>query len=57
MTAAPVGVIAIVEGVEGPPGSDDGDVLVVNLMGASSLETFIGWMDIWMAWWLGVDRC
>jgi hypothetical protein len=51
-----VGVVALVGGVEGPPGSDDGDVFVVTPMGASSLETFIGWTDMWTAWWLGVGR-
>ena len=56
LTAAPVGVVALVGGIEGPPGSDDGDVFVVTPMGASSLETFIGWTDMWTAWWLGVGR-
>ena len=56
MTAAPVGVAALVGGVEGPPGSDDGDVFVVTPVGASSLETFISWTDMWTAWWLGVGR-
>jgi hypothetical protein len=56
LTAAPVGVVALVEGVEGPPGSDDGDVFVVTPVGASSLETFIGSTDMWAAWWLGIGR-
>ena len=56
MTEAPVGVVALVGGVEGPPGSDDGDVFVVTPVGASSLETFIGWTDMSTAWWLGVGR-
>ena len=54
--AAPEGVVALVGGVEGPLGSDDGDVFVVTPMGASSLETFIGWTYMWTAWWLGVGR-
>ena len=56
MTAAPMGVVALVGGIEGPPGSDDDDVFIVIPMGASSLETFISWTDMWTAWWLGVGR-
>ena len=48
--AAPVGVAALVGGVMGASGSDDGGVCVVTPVGASSLETFIGWMDVWTAW-------
>ena len=39
----------LVGGVEGPPRSDDGDIFIVTPMGASSLETFIGWTDMWTA--------
>ena len=52
----PVSVVALVRGVGGPPGSDDGDVFIVTPVGASSLETFIGWTNMWTAWWLGVNR-
>jgi hypothetical protein len=34
---------------------DDGDIYVINPVGASSLETFITWTDVWMAWCLGVS--
>jgi len=37
------------EALWGLPGSDDGDVCVVTPMGASSLETYVGWKDVWMA--------
>ena len=56
LTAAPVGIVALVGGVEGPPRLDDGYIFVVTPVGASSLETFIGWIDMWTAWWLGVGR-
>uniref|UniRef100_M8B2V6 Red chlorophyll catabolite reductase, chloroplastic n=1 Tax=Aegilops tauschii TaxID=37682 RepID=M8B2V6_AEGTA len=51
-----MGIVPLVGGVEGPPRPDYGDVLVVTRLGASSVETFIGWTDVWMAWWLGVGR-
>ena len=56
MKAAPAGVVALVGGFVGPPRSDDGDVFVATPVGASSLETFIGWTYMWTAWWLGVGR-
>jgi hypothetical protein len=37
----------------GLSGSDDGDVCIVTPMGASSLETYIGWKDVWMAFVAG----
>jgi hypothetical protein len=38
----------------GPPQSDDGEICVLTHVGASSLDTFIGYMGIWTAWWLAV---
>jgi hypothetical protein len=54
LTAALVGAVVRVGGIMGGSVSDDGDVNVVTLVGASSLDTFIGWKDVWMDWWLGV---
>ena len=56
MTAAPMGAVALVGGIEGPPGSDDDDVFVITPVVTSSLETFIVRTDMWTAWWLGVGR-
>jgi hypothetical protein len=37
------------EALRGLPRSDDGDVHIVTPIGASSLEIYIGWRDVWTA--------
>jgi hypothetical protein len=43
------------EALRGLPGWDDGDIHVVTPVGASSLETYIGWRDVWTS--LVAGRC